>query len=138
MTIREGRSIARNKLNQHLERSKGNVWNLQLFNFVEIDTCWFSPTEIDIVVRVTERWYVWPIPFVDFADRNLSEWWETKRLDRLDYGTLVKWSNFRGRREELTLHLRFGFNNQYELRYPLSRPRSKMGNRVSGGVQTRA
>jgi len=117
MTFREGQSISRSQLNYHLDRSKGNIWNLQLFNFVEIDTCWFSQTEIDIVVRVTERWYVWPIPFVEFADRNLSEWWETKRWDRLDYGTLIKWSNFRGRREELTLHLRFGYNNQYEIRY---------------------
>ena len=119
MTFREGQTIPVSKLNYNLERSKSNVWNLQLFNFVEIDTCHYVPGEVEVVVRVTERWYVWPIPFVEFADRNLREWWQDKRWDRLDYGTLVRWSNFRGRREELTLHLRFGFNNQYELRYEI-------------------
>ena len=119
ITFREGQTIPKEKFAEHLERSKGNLWNLLLFNFVEIDTCSFGKNQIEVVVRVIERWYVWPIPFIEFADRNLSEWWETKRLDRLDYGTLVKWSNFRGRREELTLHLRFGFNNQYELRYQI-------------------
>ena len=137
MTVKEGQTIPKAQLAYHLNRSKGNVWNLQLFNFVEIDTCWFSSTEIDIVVRVTERWYVWPIPFVEFADRNLSEWWETKRWDRLDYGTLVKWSNFRGRREELTLHLRFGYNNQYELRYeiPYLDKAQKWGIEFQGGYR---
>ena len=119
MTFREGQLIPQEKLSQHLERSKGNLWNLLLFNFVEIDTCRDEANVVDVVVRVTERWYVWPIPFVEFADRNLSEWWETKRWDRLDYGSLVRWSNFRGVNEEVTLHLRFGFNNRYELRYKI-------------------
>lgn len=119
ITFREGQTIPKDKLAGHLERSKSNVWNLSLFNFVEIDTCHFGPNEIEVVVRVTERWYVWPIPFVEFADRNLSEWWETKRWDRLDYGAVVKWSNFRGMNENLVLHLRFGFTYRYELRYEI-------------------
>lgn len=137
MTFREGQTLRADKLAYHLERSKGNVWNLQLFNFVEVDTCHYIPGEIEVVVRVTERWYVWPIPFVEFADRNLREWWEDKRWDRLDYGTLVTWSNFRGRREELTLHLRFGFNNQYELRYeiPYLDKAQKWGIEFQGGYR---
>ena len=135
ITFREGQTIPKEKLAHHLERSKGNVWNLLLFNFVEIDTCHYVPNEIEVVVRVTERWYVWPIPFVEFADRNLREWWETKRWDRLDYGTLVRWSNFRGVNEELTLHLRFGFNNRYELRYriPYLDKAQKWGITFQGG-----
>lgn len=119
MTFREGDLIPHDRLAHELERSKSNIWNLTLFNFVELDTCHYTADEIDVVLRVTERWYVWPIPFVEFADRNLREWWETKRWDRLDYGTLVKWSNFRGMNENLVLHLRFGFNNRYELRYEI-------------------
>ena len=137
MTIREGQKLPAAKLAQLLERSKGNLWNLQLFNFVEIDTCHYQRNEVEVVVRVTERWYVWPIPFVEFADRNLREWWETKRWDRLDYGTLVRWSNFRGRREELTLHLRFGFNNRYEMRYeiPYLDKAQKWGIEFKGGYE---
>jgi outer membrane protein assembly factor BamA len=137
ITFREGQSISQEKFAEHLERSKGNLWNLLLFNFVEIDTCGYGDNQIEVVVRVVERWYVWPIPFVEFADRNLREWWETKRFDRLDYGMLVKWSNFRGRREELTLHLRFGFNNQYELRYeiPYLDKAQKWGIEIQGGYR---
>lgn len=119
MTFRQGQTLSREKLNYHLERSKSNVWNLELFNFVEIDTCWYGRNEVDVVVRVTERWYVWPIPFVEFADRNLREWWEDKRWDRLDYGADIKWSNFRGANETVVLQLRFGYNNRYQLRYKI-------------------
>lgn len=137
MTFKEGESVPRAEFLARLERSKANVWSLQLFNFVEVDTCWFGRNEVDVVVRVTERWYVWPVPFVEFADRNFSEWLETMRWDRLDYGTLVKWSNFRGRREELTLHLRFGYNNQYELRYeiPYLDKDQKWGIEFQGGYR---
>ncbi len=137
MTFREGQSIPKEKLAHHLERSKGNVWNLLLLNFVEVDTCHYVPNEIEVVVRVTERWYVWPIPFVEFADRNLREWWETKRWDRLDYGADVKWSNFRGMKEELTLHLSFGFNNRYQLTYeiPYLDKAQKWGVKIKGGFE---
>ncbi|MCB9186258.1 MAG: hypothetical protein H6601_05870 [Flavobacteriales bacterium] len=137
MTFREGQSIPRSKLDYNLNRSKANLWSLQLFNFVEVDTCWYGSNEIDVVVRITERWYVWPVPFVEFADRNFSEWWQDKRWDRLDYGTLIKWSNFRGRREELTFHLRFGYNNQYELRYeiPYLDHAQKWGIEFQGGYR---
>lgn len=137
MTFREGQTIRRDRLAYHLERSKSNIWNMELFNFVEIDTCHYTQGEVEVVIRVTERWYVWPIPFVEFADRNLREWWETKRWDRLDYGTLVEWRNFRGRREQLTLHLRFGFNNQYELRYqiPYLDKAQKWGITFQGGFR---
>ena len=137
MTLREGQVLPAAALKAQIERSRGNIWNLLLFNFVEIDTSMNAQNTIDVVVRVTERWYVWPIPFVEFADRNLSEWWETKRWDRLDYGTLVKWSNFRGMKEELTLHLRFGFNNRYELRYeiPYLDKAQKWGIEFKGGYE---
>lgn len=137
MTFKEGQSIPREGVDYHLNRSKGNIWNLELFNYVEIDTCWFGRDELGVVVRITERWYVWPVPFVEFADRNFSEWLETMRWDRLDYGTLVKWSNFRGRREQLTFHLRFGYNNQYELRYeiPYLDKKQKWGIEFQGGYR---
>lgn len=137
MTLREGQTISTSELKAKIERSKGNLWNLLLFNYVEIDTARNEQNAIDLVVRVTERWYVWPIPFVEFADRNLSEWWQTKRWDRLDFGTLVRWSNFRGMKEELTLHLRFGFNNRYELRYeiPYLDKAQKWGIEFKGGYE---
>jgi outer membrane protein assembly factor BamA len=137
ITFREGQSIPKEKLAHHLERSKGNVWNMLLFNFVEIDTCHYVPNEIEVVVRVTERWYVWPIPFVEFADRNLREWWGTKRWDRLDYGVDIAWDNFRGMNEELSLHLSFGFNNRYQLTYeiPYLDKAQKWGIKFKGGYE---
>lgn len=137
ITFREGQSIPRENLSYNLVRSRSNVWNLELFNFVDIDTCWLSNNEIDVVVRVTEQWYLWPIPFVEFADRNLSEWWQTKRWDRLDFGTLIKWNNFRGMNERLVLQLRFGYNNRYELRYeiPYLDKAQKWGIEFKGGYE---
>ncbi|MBI1286310.1 MAG: hypothetical protein GC178_01915 [Flavobacteriales bacterium] len=119
MTFKEGETIPRDSVAYHLHRSRSNVWNLELFNFVDIDTCWFGRDRMDVVVRVTERWYVWPVPFVEFADRNFRAWWENKRWDRLDFGTHIFWHNFLGLNQDLVFQLRFGFNNRYQLRYEI-------------------
>ncbi|MFC2175745.1 POTRA domain-containing protein [Bacteroidota bacterium] len=137
MTFKEGDTLSVEKLKFHLERSRSNLWNLTLFNFVEIDTCTATPKEIEVVVRLVERWYVWPVPILEFADRNFREWWETKRWDRIDFGSYIFWHNFRGLNQLLVMELRFGFNNRYQLRYefPFIDKAQKFGLQFSGGFE---
>jgi len=137
MTFCQGQSLSAEKLAYNLQRSRSNIWNLTLFNFVEIDTCHYNKNEIDVVIRVVERWYVWPVPIVEFADRNFSEWWETRRLDRLDIGSYVFWDNVRGMNENLIMEFRFGFNNRYQARYeiPYLDKAQKWGLKFGGGFE---
>ena len=137
MTFREGDTIAVDSMAYHMERSRSNLRNVKLFNFVEVDTCLSDGGNIDVVVRLVERWYIWPVPIVELADRNFSEWWETKDLSRIDYGAYIFWNNFRGRNETVVLELRFGYNNRYQLRYeiPYLDKKQKIGIEFKGGYE---
>lgn len=137
MTLRTGQTVRGDSLAYEMERSRSNLRNIKLFNFVEVDTCTSSEGLLDVDVRVVERWYIWPVPLVELADRNFSEWWETKDLSRIDYGTFIFWNNFRGRNETVVLELRFGYNNRYQLRYeiPYLNKAQTIGIEFKGGYE---
>lgn len=102
-------------------KSKLNLLNRSLFNFVTIDTI-RNPLEhevVDIVVDVIERWYLWPLPIFELAERNFNAWWQTKDLRRANYGVFLTYNNFRGRNELLKLLLRAGYNQNYFLLYEI-------------------
>ncbi|MBN1338999.1 MAG: hypothetical protein JXA03_06740 [Bacteroidales bacterium] len=103
-----------------LQQSNNNLVNTSLFNFVEMDTVknGLSPVT-DIHVSLTERWYIWPFPIFEIADRNFNAWWEKKDLSRLNYGAFITWNNFRGRKEKLILYSRFGFDEKYYFQYQI-------------------
>lgn len=119
LTFKEDQKLSLGQMAYKMERSRSNLRNINLFNFVEVDTCIaLEDTLMDVVVRMQERWYVFPIPIFKVADRNISEWIENGyRADRLDYGLHLVWNNFRGRREVLELEARFGYNSRFEIEY---------------------
>ncbi len=102
-------------------KSRQNLLNRSIFNFVQFDTIHDlqKPEMIHIRVDVTERWYIWPLPIFELADRNLNAWWETKDFRRANYGVFLTYNNFRGRLEQLKLLLRAGYNQNYYLQYEI-------------------
>jgi outer membrane protein assembly factor BamA len=137
MTLRTGETMLIDSLGYHLERSRSNLRNVKLFNFVELDTCTGADGRLNVDVRVVERWYIWPVPLVELGDRNFREWWETKDMSRIDYGAFIFWNNFRGRNETVVLELRFGYNNRYQLRYeiPYLNKKQTLGIEFKGGYE---
>lgn len=103
-----------------MERSRENLLNTALFNFVTIDALPSSkPAHINVEVSMIERWYIWPFPIFELSDRNFNAWLESGDLSRVSYGAFVTWENFRGRKETLKFRLRFGYNEQYDLYYKI-------------------
>lgn len=137
MTFAVGDTIALDSMAYHMERSRSNLRNIKLFNFIEVDTCMSEGNSVEVVVRLVERWYIWPVPLVELADRNFGEWWQTKDLGRIDFGTFIFWNNFRGRNETVVLELRFGYNNRYQLRYeiPYLNRKQTIGIEFKGGYE---
>lgn len=113
-----GDVFTKEHLEQKIERSKQNLLNRSLFNFVTIDTIYHSGV-CDIIITVVERWYIWPIPIVEYADRNLNVWWENKDFSRLNYGMDLRIENFRGRMETLNLIVKGGYNQVLAFRWSL-------------------
>ena len=97
--------------------SINNLMKTSLFNFVEIELQESGDGLLTVNVRLTERWYIWPYAYLNHADRNFSEWWRTKDLDKLEYGAGLKVNNFRGMGETLLLNFRLGNYAKIEFDY---------------------
>ena len=108
------------KFSEKLINSRQNIFNTRLFNFVTIDTSFLdSHHMVDVNITLVERWYIWPIPFFEFSDRNFNVWWETRDLSRLTYGIDFTFFNARGRNETLKILAHFGFNQQFGFTYKM-------------------
>ncbi len=116
ITVQSGTYYKRDFLEAQLQRSRQNLMNLALFNFVDLTQTVHGDT-INVDFRFTERWYIWPSPLFEFVDPNFNVWFRTKDLSRTSYGFLVTQYNFRGRNETLRIRAKFGYNEQYSLSY---------------------
>lgn len=124
------------QLEELIVKSRQNLINRSLFNFVTITR---TPNEgaININVEMVERWYIWPIPIINTAGRNLNAWWETRDFGQLNYGVDLRVENFRGRMERLNFIVQAGFDQMLEARWtvPYLTPNQYFGMGVSGGYQ---
>lgn len=112
-----GDSIPKMQLISSIERSRENILNLSLFNFVNMDVEHYPNNRIDVIIKVQERWYIWPAPIFEHGERNLSTFLREPRWYKLNYGLWLKWNNFRGRNEILNAKIRLGYKEQYVLEY---------------------
>ncbi|MCE2995949.1 MAG: BamA/TamA family outer membrane protein, partial [Flammeovirgaceae bacterium] len=97
------------------------IYNLRLFNVVTIRSLQITPTTIDLLVDVQERWYTWPAPIFELSDRNFTEWWQNYNHDfgRVNFGLRLDQFNVRGRNETLRFIAQFGFSQRFELSYTI-------------------
>lgn len=112
-----GDTIEKMELIPGIEKSRENLLNLSIFNFVTFDTEHLEDGRINLLISVTERWYIWPSPIFEHGERNLSAFLKDPQWNKLNYGLWLKWNNFRGRNELLNLKFRLGYREQYVLQY---------------------
>lgn len=111
-----GDNVLKKELNSLISRSKENLLNTALFNFVTIKYI-EDLNGINIFIEFQERWYIWPYPVLEHADRNFSSFLKNEEWSRIDYGLFLLINNFRGRKETLILKTIFGHNNRYNMYY---------------------
>ena len=119
LSVEKGKSYPINALNEILQGDRNKIYNTKLFNTVEVGLLELNIEKVDIVVKVTERWYLFPIPLVDIIDRNFNDWWVNYDHDfsRIIYGLSLYHFNMRGMNERMTLTAQFGFSRRYEFEY---------------------
>ncbi len=89
-------------LEQKINESKINLVNLKLFNFVDVSHL-INENQVEIIINLTERWYIWPFPIIEISERNFNTWWNEFKdsnfsdFSRLNYGAFLIWENFRGK-----------------------------------------
>lgn len=109
-------TLSLTQLTHEIEATQNNLLNTSLFNFVTV-TKTLNKNKVSILIILEERWYLWPYPIFEYADRNFNIWLKEKEYDRLNYGLHIIKYNFRGRREILNFKVRLGFREQYQFYY---------------------
>jgi outer membrane protein assembly factor BamA len=137
MLFHEKDTLMKNKFASLVKASRDNIFNTRLFNFVSIDTLSSAgnPVSADLKIHVVERWYIWPIPYIEISDRNLNAWLTTMDFSRLTYGIDLTISNVRGRNETLRFPIHFGFNRLFGFDYTAPYLNRKKTLGASFGVQ---
>lgn len=120
-----------------VKQSRENLLNTSLFNFVDFE--WSDDTSVadgkTLTINMLERWYLWPIPYLAYADRNLKSWFEAGDVTRLSYGFDLVYNNLWGRKHELDLTVIAGYNQNFGVTYdiPYLTDRQRFGMKASVG-----
>lgn len=116
LTFAKSDTIKKQDWENARKQSEENLINLSLFHTVEIS---FNSIESpqDVVIKVTERWYLWPIPQIDIDERNFNAWLQSKSLERASAGIMLTHNNMRGQGEILKLLVMMGYNQQLGMSY---------------------
>ena len=98
--------------------SKNLLFNTNLFITAGVQWEETRPKHVKVTVKVLEKWYIWPIPFFELADRNYKQWADLGyKLDRTNYGLYLFTYNFRGKNETLKLSFINGYTRNYGIQY---------------------
>jgi outer membrane protein assembly factor BamA len=121
LVFKTGDTLSWNQFNELMKQSRENLLNRSLFNFVDIsyNESEANPLVFFVLISVVERWYIWPLPIFELADRNFNVWWKTKDFSKVNYGMYVSHNNFRGRNEKLKVLIRAGYDQNYFLSYEI-------------------
>lgn len=120
LTFKVGDSLTIKDIEKRTERSKQNLINTSLFNFVTFTPVYsVDSSSIVLLLDVKERWYLWPAPIFEIQDRNFNSWWTTKDMFRINYGMYLTMENVRGRNESAVLKFRKGYTELYGFSYKI-------------------
>jgi outer membrane protein assembly factor BamA len=126
LTFKQHDKIMVEHIGEVLQRSRQNLLNLSIFNFVSISYS-LQQEQAIFHIRVEERWYWWVFPIIEHADRNFSSFLEQGDLTRMNYGMYLQKDNFRGRNESLRFKFRVGVANEFAVFYDAPQLKGKSG-----------
>jgi outer membrane protein assembly factor BamA len=106
-------------LKERIKKNEEKLTNTSLFQAVKISLVELNNERVDVIIRLVERWYIFPIPVLELADRNFNDWWKNQNADfsRIEWGLKLYLYNMRGRNETLRLQGQFGFTKRFKISY---------------------
>ncbi len=137
LDFRVGDSLVMEEFPDVFERNQRYLLNTRLFLKVEMNVGEWEQDSVEIVIDLKENWYLYPIPFVEYADRNFNAWWveQNRALNRLNIGAVLYHENFTGNADPLQIEVQFGYEQEFEVEYtrPFIGEKQQFG--TSFGVQ---
>ncbi|NDE10326.1 MAG: hypothetical protein EBZ95_07145, partial [Chitinophagia bacterium] len=103
--FKAGDSIGISSLSESFQLARQQVYNTALFHEVTVELSMISAFQINVIVTVKERWYIFPVPVLQPVDRSLNEWLVKYKgdLSRVNYGVKFEHYNFSGRKDPFHL-----------------------------------
>jgi outer membrane protein assembly factor BamA len=134
LPFQSGDTYALSELVKKFEEARKQLLNTALFHEVVVALKSFEGNNVDIMVAVKERWYLFPIPYIKFVDRNFNQWLveQNAKLNRVNYGLKLLYNNVSGRNDKLNLYLINGYTKQISLSYD----RPYIDNKMKWGINT--
>lgn len=134
--FKKGDSIVLSDLYKELEQARFQVYNTTLFNEIQFQLVALDSGNINIHIKLVERWYIYPVPLFKWIDRNFNEWYKTYKasLSRVNYGIKFVHYNFSGKRDQVRVYLINGYTKNLSASYtsPLSKSLNE-GFTIGGG-----
>ena len=97
------------------------LFNTALFLETNVISEVVDSSSVKIKIQLKERWYLFPLPYFKWVDRNFNQWWneQNRSLDRVNYGINFRQANATGNNDKLTIGYITGYANQTTVRYQL-------------------
>lgn len=129
-----GDQITLPDLVRKFEEARRNLLNTTLFHEVIVALKGFDGYQVDVMVSVKERWYLFPLPYFKLVDRNLNQWLVEQHgsLDRVNYGAKLLYYNTTGRNDKLRIYFITGYTRQFSIGYD----RLYIDHRMKWGLNT--
>ncbi|MES1214623.1 MAG: POTRA domain-containing protein [Bacteroidota bacterium] len=101
------------------EDARRQLLNTSLFYEVVVALKSFEGYDVDILIDVKERWYVFPVPYLRPVDRNINQWIVEQKasLSRVNYGIKLLYNNITGRNDKFRLWFVNGYTKQFSFSY---------------------
>jgi outer membrane protein assembly factor BamA len=101
--------------------SQQQLFNTTLFEQVTVNAEKLDSFQVVIKINVRERWYLFPIPYFRWVDRNFNQWWneQNRSLDRVNYGLNLRQANVTGNNDKLNAAFITGYTQQSSFRYQI-------------------
>lgn len=103
LTFSVGDTLTREEIFYNRER----IYSLGLFAHVYVNPIIENSVNI-LEIIVEERWYIYPIPFVNIKEKDWN---------KISYGIFLRIDNFRGRNEQINAITSFGYDPSFAVNY---------------------
>ena len=116
LPFKENHFFKLNKITEAYAIGTSQLNNTALFTSVAI-TDSIAGDSIYMIVRLQERWYIFPELSFAIAGQNFNTWLRDAQLYRTTLGLSISDANFRGRAEKLAIDFVVGWRTLIGLRY---------------------
>ncbi|MCW3120468.1 MAG: hypothetical protein JWM28_4550 [Chitinophagaceae bacterium] len=101
------------------EDARRQLMNTVLFHEVIVALKSLDGYNVDVLVDVKERWYIFPLPYFKTVDRNWNQWIVENKLSltRVNYGLKLLYNNFTGYNDKLRVWVINGYTKQLSFNY---------------------